>query len=227
MKKEDHGRSVNSKALATFSFGFDPESAFGSLRTVETDGTPTLNVNVAALVTQAYIANFKESIQKAAEESPTATREELVLALQGAYWKEGLQSICDALAEGDEAQARLVEVVIDAIDIGAAEALEQNVEDILHLQQQIRGRREGYRAAVEVSRDGFLQDIGKVLRENPSFGSIELIDEIHQQIGETIIEAFDVALQQYDFAECELRLAVLEGLLMASTQLGEDTGEDI
>lgn len=225
MKKEDQDRDVNATAVATFSLGFDLESAFGSLRPAETDGTPTVNVNVAALVTQTYKANFKESIQKAAEESPTATREELVFALQGAYWKEGLQSICDALAEGDEPQARLVEVVIDAVDIGAAEVLDQNVEEVLELQQQIRLRREAHRATIEKARDSFLQDSRRLLRENPPARGRESIDDIHQLMGERIIKAFERALQQYDFVSCERLLGALEALLRASTQFAEETAE--
>lgn len=95
------------------------------------------------------------------------------------------------------------------------------------MQQQIRGRREAYREAVETARDGFVQDIVELLSEDPSAGRIESIEEIHQAIGDGIIDAFDAALQQYDFVECELRLVVLEGLLMASTQLAEETGEEI
>ncbi len=221
MKKQEETRRGKLKLIANFSLIFDPELANVSTQATDEVGTPTLDVNMAAVVTQAYKKNFKESIQKAAEECPEATHEELVQSLVTGYWKEGLQNICDALADGDEPQVRLVEVVIDAVEIGAAEALGLEDEEILELKQQTRDRRGIYRAGVEGSRNSFLQSLTKSIEESALAPSVELIEAMHQLVGEGIIEAFDAALQEDDFVESESRLALLEGLLMASTQLAE------
>ncbi len=47
---------------------------------------------------------------------------------------------------------------------------------------------------------------------------------MHQLVGGNIIDAFDAALQQYDFEESVSRLALLEGLLLADSQLAEEIG---
>src|SRR5712692_10172536 len=98
MKKREETDGSQPKPIAKFSLIFDPELAQESTKAMDKGGTPTLDVNMAAVVTEAYIKNFNRSIQKVAEECPEATREELVQSLVTGYWKEGLQNICDALA---------------------------------------------------------------------------------------------------------------------------------
>ncbi len=156
----------NPKSIANFSLTFDPELSDESTQLIDEDGTPTLNVNMVDVVTQAYKTNLKLSIEKAGEECPELTREEIIQALVTEYWKEGLQNICDSLAEDDEPQVRLVEVVIDAVEIGAAEALGLDDEQILELKQQTRDRRGVHRAAVEGARNSFLQSFRKSLEES-------------------------------------------------------------